>query len=309
MQAWREECRRINPDWEFKLWTKISNRQFVEENYPELLGLYDGYSQGIKRIDMVRLLYLHHFGGVYMDLDIACMKPFGNFFEAYPDKFILVNQFKNTRDYNNAVLASPPRHVIWEDAFVELQRNKDQNIIEATGGLLFQYHILPKEMHKGTWVEMPFDLFYAQDWHQATNNPSSICSSFDDCRTKFPHAITVHLGVATWKSKGDGSNRAWQDSKELPVQTNITVPPDIAAEIYVSGTYDKDFCYECMWHPGGEDKKCHRRLDFLIQRYKLTRRAAIGAMLSKTPQCRVPTKIDNNATIAENATTTTTSSS
>ena len=58
-KIWRDECIRINPDYEFKVWTDDDNLQLVTEHYPQLLDLYNGYDVKIKRIDMIRFLYLH----------------------------------------------------------------------------------------------------------------------------------------------------------------------------------------------------------------------------------------------------------
>jgi mannosyltransferase OCH1-like enzyme len=80
-KVWREECIRLNPEWEFKLWTDEDNLQLVEEHYPHMLELYNSYDWYIKRVDMARYLILHKFGGLYMDFDMTCLKPFNNTFD------------------------------------------------------------------------------------------------------------------------------------------------------------------------------------------------------------------------------------
>ena len=80
-KKWRQSCVDLNPDWEFRVWTDKENRELVKDHYPHLLKLYDTYDVHIKRIDMVRYLYLHKVGGVYIDLDFACLAPFGDLFE------------------------------------------------------------------------------------------------------------------------------------------------------------------------------------------------------------------------------------
>lgn len=299
MKIWRDECIRLNPNWEFKLWTKDENLMLVQEHYPKLLDLYNGYSQGIKRIDMIRFLYLHKFGGVYMDIDLACVKPFNSFFDDYPDKFLLVNQLPgNFRDYNNALLAAPRKFEIFDDMFIELPFHKDTNIIEAAGGYFLQHHMLSKKIHKGKWVELPFDLFYAQDWISISKGLITICKSFDDCRTKFPHAITVHLGVGSWAGH-DSSEREWEDSSDIPVTTNYTIPTEITNQIYISGTIDKDFCYECEWKAG---TSCGKRLDYIVEHYQEARnKEFFDQMLEKNPQCRDTTAA---AAITETSNTT-----
>lgn len=71
--AWRE-CREGMPDYEYMLWTDEMSRKFIEEHYPEELTMFDEYRYPIQRADAIRYFILHHFGGVYMDLDIGCRR-------------------------------------------------------------------------------------------------------------------------------------------------------------------------------------------------------------------------------------------
>jgi len=75
---WRgisQECRDLMPDYEYKLWTDESSRQFINEHYPWFSSTFDAYEYPIQRADAIRYFVLHHFGGIYLDLDIGCLKP------------------------------------------------------------------------------------------------------------------------------------------------------------------------------------------------------------------------------------------
>lgn len=273
---------RLNPDWEFKLWTDDDNLKLISEYYPELLELYNSYDANIKRIDMIRFLYLHKFGGVYMDLDITCLKPFGSIFENYPDKFVVVNQFEKKREYANAVMAAPKGLDLFDDIFRELPRHKKEDVLEATGGLFLQYHVLGKTINKGKWVEFPFELFYAQDWTEKLK-----CNSFDICRTKYPNAVTVSMWTGTWAG-GSASKGEWRDSSNNSTITNYNITTEIANKIYLSGILDKELCYECIWK-SGTGTACHRRMDYFIDRYRKDRKSAIDGVVNEYPPCRVTT--------------------
>ncbi len=56
------------------LWTDIGSRKFVAEHYPWFLETFDGYKYNIQRADAIRYFVLHHFGGIYIDLDIGCLR-------------------------------------------------------------------------------------------------------------------------------------------------------------------------------------------------------------------------------------------
>lgn len=56
------------------LWTDASAREFVAEHYPWFLDTFDSYTYPIQRADAIRYFVLHHCGGIYLDLDIGCLR-------------------------------------------------------------------------------------------------------------------------------------------------------------------------------------------------------------------------------------------
>ncbi|KAH9951652.1 hypothetical protein B0H21DRAFT_716901 [Amylocystis lapponica] len=71
-----QQCRDMMPDYEYMLWTDASSRDFIAEYYPWFLHTFDNYPYPIQRADAIRYFILYHYGGVYMDLDIGCLRPF-----------------------------------------------------------------------------------------------------------------------------------------------------------------------------------------------------------------------------------------
>ena len=53
------------PEWMHVLWTDADNERFVRDEYPAFYARYRSFTKQIYRVDAVRYLYLHHFGGVY----------------------------------------------------------------------------------------------------------------------------------------------------------------------------------------------------------------------------------------------------
>ncbi|KAJ7228542.1 glycosyltransferase family 32 protein [Mycena pura] len=77
-EKWRsisQECRDMMPDYEYMLWTDESSREFIARHYPWFLNTFDDYSYAILRADAIRYFVLYHYGGIYMDLDIGCLRP------------------------------------------------------------------------------------------------------------------------------------------------------------------------------------------------------------------------------------------
>ncbi|TXT07464.1 hypothetical protein VHUM_03184 [Vanrija humicola] len=72
-KSWRE-CREGMQDYEYMLWTDELSLQFVKTHYPTFLPMFEGYQYPIQRADSIRYFVLHHFGGIYMDLDMGCRR-------------------------------------------------------------------------------------------------------------------------------------------------------------------------------------------------------------------------------------------
>ena len=58
------------------LWTDADSRKFLVEHYPWFVPIFDAYPYPIQRADAIRYFILHHFGGIYMDLDVGCLRRF-----------------------------------------------------------------------------------------------------------------------------------------------------------------------------------------------------------------------------------------
>lgn len=68
----QQTCIDLHPDYEYKLWTDKKSREFIADEYPWFLETFDSYPYPIQRADTIRYFVLHHFGGIYIDLDDGC---------------------------------------------------------------------------------------------------------------------------------------------------------------------------------------------------------------------------------------------
>ena len=78
-QAYQQHCQRINPGYNYTLWTDQDIDTLIHTHYPWLEPLYKSYTYSISRADVARYVILHHFGGIYIDIDIDCYTPFDTF--------------------------------------------------------------------------------------------------------------------------------------------------------------------------------------------------------------------------------------
>ena len=73
----------LHPDWKRQFWTDEDNDLLVREYYPIFYDYYQTLSPTIKKADFARLLYMHRFGGVYVDLDFLCLKNLSALLQEY----------------------------------------------------------------------------------------------------------------------------------------------------------------------------------------------------------------------------------
>lgn len=67
-------CQTHSPDFEVRIWNASAARELLKDHYEWFLPTYDSYRYPIQRVDAAKYFILFHFGGVYMDLDIACRR-------------------------------------------------------------------------------------------------------------------------------------------------------------------------------------------------------------------------------------------
>ena len=128
--------------WDYILWDDAANRKLWVEHFPLLLDVYDGYQSSIQRADATRLLYMHVYGGIYADLDVApCDNLEGLLNSMDAPRLVLVRE--PGRGHNgthaslyvsNFFMASSAGHPFWRHAIGMLRpRAKIQNPMSSSG--------------------------------------------------------------------------------------------------------------------------------------------------------------------------------
>jgi glycosyltransferase involved in cell wall biosynthesis/mannosyltransferase OCH1-like enzyme len=179
-QTWQAQ----HPDWEYRLWTDDDNRAFLVEHYPWFLPTYDRYKNNICRIDAVRYFWLHHYGGLYVDLDFECLGAIDQLLAGEslvlslePAAHLTENQRVQNRSQilSPAWMASAPQHPFWPHLWSQLtERAAAPDPLIATGPFLLsdayqsypsaaditlippaQLHPLSlQEMDQGQWLDL-----------------------------------------------------------------------------------------------------------------------------------------------------------
>ncbi len=160
-------CEFINSKCQIEHWDDHMADTFVQEEMPEMYQMWMDYDFPIQRVDVLKYFLMYCRGGIYMDYDIECLKPFEDYFD--PGKVYLVEESSFISPYklNNFLMASPKRHPFWLFVFKELQDSRENmrnldilHVLESTGPGILQrayekytllngnvdFHILPKEL-------------------------------------------------------------------------------------------------------------------------------------------------------------------
>lgn len=114
-KSWQDSWKTLHPLWEYRLWTDADNERLVATHYPQFLAFFRRLDLGIKKADFSRFLYMHRFGGIYVDLDFIALQNLSPLLEGAS---IVVGQLSEANHYYrfpNAFLAAEPGNKFWMD--------------------------------------------------------------------------------------------------------------------------------------------------------------------------------------------------
>jgi len=165
MDTWR----RLNPGFEFVLWTDESvEKAFKSWNEP--IRALEACPNNGEKSDVARYAILFHVGGIYLDVDVECLRPLD---DAILDSFDLIASFANVDsacEIGNSCLMLRPGHPFMKHMFqqcfsmaAEVSRatlNSKEDTIARTGpGALTREWAFKIFMEPG-WLILPPSYVY-----------------------------------------------------------------------------------------------------------------------------------------------------
>lgn len=171
-RAWTESWERHNPRWTRMFWDDRTLLEFVAAHYPDFLGTFCSYQNGVMRADAGRYLLLHHFGGVYADIDCECVAPFDPIMDE--NRVVLCREPGSHSAEQaplrglpyllfNGTMASPPGHPFWPHLMSYLpDLVSAKEVLDATGPCVLTSAQLSFRDQAGIVVH-PSDLFAPVD--------------------------------------------------------------------------------------------------------------------------------------------------
>jgi mannosyltransferase OCH1-like enzyme len=161
---WKESpnsFKKVMPGWKHVFMTDEDIINFIKENYPQYLSLYNSFEYTIMKIDYFRVLWLYHNGGIYSDMDFELQRPLDELFTN--DAELYVVQSGNVGHViTNSFMAAKPKSPILKEYLDEMSKEyrwwafgKHLKVMSLTGPLCFSrvlkytshvYSILPKSL-------------------------------------------------------------------------------------------------------------------------------------------------------------------
>jgi mannosyltransferase OCH1-like enzyme len=124
-KKWANTWRDMNPDWEYRLWTEgdLDELNIINRS------LYASMSNYGPKSDFLRYHILNQFGGLYVDTDFECLKPFDELSYA---EFITGIGYPMKPELYVGLIGSIPHHPITEYLVSEIsKRNHDMTQAEV----------------------------------------------------------------------------------------------------------------------------------------------------------------------------------
>ena len=125
--ASRKRIKELHPDYEYKLWSEDECYRLVATQLPWCFDFYKAMRYDIQRIDFMRFVILHLFGGIYSDLDLIPIQKFDRVLNRVFFANTLKGLIPNHNEYvQNDFMGSVKGFPIWKHLLTHCPNNYQQ---------------------------------------------------------------------------------------------------------------------------------------------------------------------------------------
>jgi mannosyltransferase OCH1-like enzyme len=145
---WQKSWKKINPEFEYLFFDDSDCFKFIFKNYRQYLDLYESLNN-VEKTDVFRYLALHHYGGIYADIDTICLKPIGPLIDLFPNSVITGIEYEKPLQLLQWVIMSPKKSNVmlelveeikwrsWFRVFKKLTLNENELVYWLTGPVMY----------------------------------------------------------------------------------------------------------------------------------------------------------------------------
>lgn len=161
---WQATWQALHPDWEYKLWTNKDLESLTLINQTS----FDQARNWGEKADILRLELLYEYGGLYVDIDFACYKPFDwlhhtcDFYTALHTVKLLNN---NKVRIANGLIGCTPKHPIIKHAIQQIPQYRTRKMVTQRTGPDFFTDVIAQSITSSqstgnTDIVFPANYFY-----------------------------------------------------------------------------------------------------------------------------------------------------
>lgn len=207
---WQRSWTENNAGWDYRFHTDRDNLEIVATHFPEFLEAYEAFPRGIMRADFARFLYLYLWGGVYADLDYACLKPFADLIDGSIRIGIPELPENTYYHYHNALLLSEEGNPFWlhcaKQAVSYFRASKSPQVEHLAGPFRLQAALKSEKPHFTALPRhqvTPFDWFSFVGWGKPDEKLTLLSRQIrnlpiEDVRKHFPEAYALTFWDHKW---------------------------------------------------------------------------------------------------------------
>lgn len=205
----------LHPDWKIMEWNDETSLEFVKKHYPDFLPTYYSYTRPVQRLDAVRYLLVHYYGGLAIQHSFYVEKNLEPLLKGH--EFIVSDFLSLEKQYSlfisNNFFASVPKHPILSktisylkvrSAIAKKNYSNTEYVLLTTGPLLFSdaiYNYLYKNHDKNVKILdesfiTPFnniEKLHEPIWSKCIVSPQ-------DCHQLYNEAYAFTIWAGSWKN-------------------------------------------------------------------------------------------------------------
>jgi mannosyltransferase OCH1-like enzyme len=198
-QTWMDH----HPDWQFMLWTEKEIEEFGLNNKDQ----YDASINYGQKSDIARYEILYRLGGLYVDTDFVCLRPFDVFHHTL-DFYTGLAYSKTFATYNGLIGSEPGNLILKEcietlNIYEEHNCSAEHNILLTTGPFRLAYSYAKCAKYSGRAVAFPINYFYP--WPQGEKYNDSNLEQWYRNET-----FAIHYWHTSWRESKKSSEVLWQ---------------------------------------------------------------------------------------------------
>ncbi|MFC1841579.1 glycosyltransferase [Candidatus Dependentiae bacterium] len=182
-----------HPDWEYMLWTEKEIDEFGLKNRKQ----YDATKNYGVKADIARYEILYKFGGLYIDTDFECLKPFDILHHICD--FYSGSAYGNNAGIFNGLIGASPGHPILLECINNIQstskkREAYRDITSRTGPVYFTRCFFKSiYSHSGPSVILPVTYFYPWPHYFKDQNSQEQVKKWVN-----PESFAIHHWFVAW---------------------------------------------------------------------------------------------------------------